>query len=397
MLTNLFLSSTIKDRRDIVFSKSGFHTIKTKYLGGIVTMKKRTALALLLASAILGMTACGTDKPAETSEPAAGGETEETAAETSGEVPFVGGTIYKFDDNFMSYVRRGMETYAKDKINLELVDSQNNQAMQGDQVDTFLAKGAKALAINLVDPKAAPSIIDKASANNVPVIFFNKEPDESAMNSYDKVWFVGTDSKESGIIQGQLVVDAWNANKEAWDKNKDGKIQYVMLKGEPGHPDAEARTSFSISTITDAGIEVEELAIDTGMWDAAKATEKMDAWISSFGDKIEVVLCNNDGMALGSIASLERAGYTGDKALPVIGVDAIPEALEMIKSGKMFGTVLNDSKNQSQATVELARNVALGKDPLEGTSWKFDDKKAVRVPYVAITKDNLNVAEETYQ
>lgn len=355
-------------------------------------MKKRTALALLLATAILGTTACSS-KPAET--PAADGSA--PATETSEELPFVGGTIYKFDDNFMSYVRRGMETYAQDKINLELVDSQNNQAMQGDQVDTFLAKGAKALAINLVDPKAAPSIIDKASANNVPVIFFNKEPDEAAMNSYDKVWFVGTDSKESGIIQGQLVVEAWNANKEKWDKNADGKIQYVMLKGEPGHPDAEARTSFSVSTITDAGIAVEELAVDTGMWDAAKATEKMDAWISSFGDKIELVLCNNDGMALGSIASLERAGYVDDKAVPVIGVDAIPEALEMIKSGKMFGTVLNDSKNQSKATVELARNVAFGKDPLDGTSWKFDEKKAVRVPYIAITNDNLNIAEETYQ
>lgn len=355
-------------------------------------MKKKTALALLLATALLGTTACSS-KPAE--EPAAEGEkTEATATE---ELPFVGGTIYKFDDNFMSYVRRGMETYAKDKINLELVDSQNNQSTQGDQVDAFLAKGAKALTINLVDPKAAPSIIDKASASGVPIIFFNKEPDESAINSYDKAWYVGTDSKESGVIQGKLVVDAWNANKEKWDKNGDGKIQYVLLKGEPGHPDAEARTTFSVSTIKDAGIEVEELAIDTGMWDAAKATEKMDAWISSFGDKIEVVLCNNDGMALGAIASLERAGYVDDKSVPVVGVDAIPEALEMIKSGKMFGTVLNDSKNQAQATIDLARNVAMGKDPLEGTSWKFDEKKAVRVPYVAITKDNLNVAEEAYQ
>jgi methyl-galactoside transport system substrate-binding protein len=262
----------------------------------------------------------------------------------------------------------------------------------------MISKGVKSLAINLVDPKAATSVIEKAKKANLPVVFFNKEPEVSVLKSYDKAWYVGTESKESGILQGSIVVDQWKKNKDKFDKNKDGKIQYVLLKGEPGHPDAEARTKYVIDEVKKAGIEVEELANDTAMWDGAKATEKMDAWLAKQGDKIEFVIANNDGMALGALASLEKAGYfKGDKFMPVVGVDAIPEALTKIKEGKMVGTVLNDAKNQGKATFDLALNAAAGKDVVAGTNWKIDANKAIRVPYVAITKDNLAVAEEAYK
>ncbi|MBA2878454.1 galactose/glucose ABC transporter substrate-binding protein MglB [Anoxybacillus ayderensis] len=346
--------------------------------------KKGFVLSLVVASSMLMATGCNSST--------SGGDSKDDS------LPMVGATIYKFDDNFMSYVRRSMEETAKGKINLMLNDSQNDQSKQIEQIDTLIAKGAKALAINLVDPKAAQTVIDKAKAKNIPVIFFNKEPDANVLASYDKAYYVGTNSAESGIIQGELIAKAWEANKDKYDKNKDGKIQYVLLKGEPGHPDAEARTKYSVETVKQKGIEVEELAMDTAMWDATKATEKMDAWISKFNDKIEFVICNNDAMALGAIASLEKAGYfNGDKFIPVVGVDAIPEALEMIEKGKMIGTVLNDAKNQGKATIELATNAANGKDVLEGTEWKLDETKAVRVPYVAITKENIQVGKDSYK
>lgn len=350
--------------------------------------KKSLASLLIIATMVLG--GCTQQAPQ-------GGSTSGGAA-TTGKLPKIGATIYKYDDNFMSYVRRAIESAAKDKAELSINDSQNDQAKQLEQVDTMISKGVKSLAINLVDPKAAPTVIDKAKKANLPVVFFNKEPEASVLKGYDKAWYVGTESKESGILQGKLVVDQWNKNKDKWDKNKDGKIQYVLLKGEPGHPDAEARTKYVIDTIKAAGINVEELANDTAMWDSAKATDKMDAWLAKQGDKIEFVIANNDGMALGALASLEKAGYfKGDKFMPVVGVDAIPEALTKIKSGQMVGTVLNDAKNQGKATFDLALNAANGKNPTEGTSWKLDENKAVRVPYVAITKDNINVAEDAYK
>ncbi len=316
---------------------------------------------------------------------------------TGGGLPKVGVTIYKFDDNFMSFVRRAIETSAKDRAELILNDSQNDQSKQNEQVEMMISKGVKALAINLVDPQAAPAIISKAQAANLPVVFFNKEPDAAVLQSYDKTWYVGTASAEAGVIQGNIVADAWKANPN-FDRNGDGKLQYVLLKGEPGHPDAEARTKFAVDTIREAGIDVEELELQTGMWDTVKGKELMDAWIAKHGDKIEFVLANNDGMALGAVQSLKANGYfTNDKYLPVVGVDAIPDALDQIKNGLMLGTVLNDAKNQGTAATDLAINAALGKDPLEGTAWKLDENKAVRVPYVAITKDNLAVAEEAYK
>lgn len=350
--------------------------------------KKGLVLSVAMASTLLFAGCSGSTDDDKSSE----------KSDKGSDLPAVGATIYKYDDNFMSYVRRAMETAAEGKVDLMLNDSQNDQSKQIEQIDTLIAKGAKSLAINLVDPKAATTVIDKAKAKDIPVIFFNKEPDAKVLKSYDKAYYVGTTSSESGILQGELIAKAWEENKAAWDKNGDGKIQYVLLKGEPGHPDAEARTKYSVDTIKEKGIEVEELAMDTAMWDAMKATEKMDAWLAKYNEKIEFVIANNDGMSLGAIASLEKAGYfKGDKYMPVVGVDAIPEALEMIEKGKMVGSVLNDAKNQGLATIELATNAANGKDVLAGTEWKLDDNKAVRVPYIIVTKENIQVGKDAYK
>jgi methyl-galactoside transport system substrate-binding protein len=340
-------------------------------------MKKLVAV-LLIMMMVFSLTACATEPEADA-------------------LPTIGVTIYKYDDNFMSFVRRAIETAAEGKATLEMNDSQNSQATQNDQVDTMISKGAKSLAINLVDPQAAEAIIAKAKAADLPVVFFNKEPEATVLASYDKAWYVGTASAEAGVIQGELVAEMWKANPD-WDRNGDGVMSYVLLKGEPGHPDAEARTKFVIETVEAAGIKVEELELQTGMWDSVKGKELMDAWIAKHADAIEMVIANNDGMALGAIQSLNAAGYFGaDKFMPVVGVDAIPDALEEIKAGRMVGTVLNDAKNQGAASFDLALNVALGKDPLEGTAWKFDENKAVRVPYVGVTIDNIEFAEEAYK
>ncbi|KKC99264.1 galactose/glucose ABC transporter substrate-binding protein MglB [Photobacterium halotolerans] len=299
----------------------------------------------------------------------------------------VGVTVYKYDDNFMSVVRQAIEKEANQDGDTRIMmnDSQNSQSMQNDQIDIMLARGVQALAINLVDPAAAPVVISKAKMDDVPVVFYNKEPSAAVLASYDKAYYVGTDSKESGVIQGNLIAKQWKAHPE-WDLNKDGKLQFVMLKGEPGHPDAEARTTYSVKTINDNGIETQQLHMDTGMWDTAMAKDKMDAWISGpNGNKIEVVIANNDGMAMGAVESLKAVGKT---QLPVFGVDALDEALSMIKKGELAGTVLNDAQNQAKATFELARNLANGRSATEGTHWKVVNK-VVRVPYVGVDASTL--------
>ena len=299
----------------------------------------------------------------------------------------IGVTIYKYDDNFMSLMRKEINKEAKVLNDVELLmnDSQNAQSIQNDQVDVLLSKGVKALAINLVDPAAAPTIIGKAKPDNIPVIFFNKDPGAKAIGSYEHAYYVGTDPKESGIIQGDLIAKQWKANP-ALDLNKDGKIQYVLLKGEPGHPDAEARTKYVVEQLNAKGIQTEQLFIDTGMWDAAMAKDKVDAWLSSSkANEIEVIISNNDGMAMGALEAARAHG----KQLPIFGVDALPEVLQLIKKGEIAGTVLNDGVNQGKAVVNLANNLSHGKPATEGTKWELKDR-VVRIPYVGVDKDNLS-------
>lgn len=298
----------------------------------------------------------------------------------------VGVTIYKYDDNFMSILRKDLEGIADKNSAIELLmnDSQNNQSMQNDQVDVMLAKGVKALAINLVDPAAGTTIINKAKSAGIPVVFFNKDPGQKAIDSYDKAYFVGTDPVQSGIIEGDLISKAWKENPK-WDTNGDGKIQYVLLKGEPGHPDAEARTKWVVKEINKDGIETDELFLDSGMWDAAKAKDITTSWLAGPKSKeIEMIISNNDAMAMGANEATKAQG----RKLPIFGVDALPEVLQLIKKGEIAGTVLNDAEGQAQAIYTIVSNLAEGKDATAGTDYKLD-KRYLRVPYVGVDKTNL--------
>ncbi len=305
------------------------------------------------------------------------------------DLPSVGVTIYKFDDTFMTGVRNAINDAAVDVATIEIADSQNNQATQNDQVDLFLTKGVNSLAINPVDRTAAGVIIDKAMGKEIPVVFFNREPLPEDMAKYDKVYYVGAKAEESGTMSGQIIVDYFTANKDA-DRNGDGIIQYVMLKGEPGHQDAELRTEFSIKAIESAGFTVEKVAEDTAMWDRVKGQDKMAAFLAAHGEKIEAVLANNDDMALGAIEALKAAGYFSEgKFMPVVGVDATAPALAALKEGTLLGTVLNDAVNQGKATLLLAAILGAEEEvTADNFPYEITDGKYVWVPYQKVTLEN---------
>ena len=222
----------------------------------------------------------------------------------------------------------------------------------------------------------------------------NREPEEADMQSYDKVWYVGAKAEQSGTLSGEIIADFFKAHPEA-DKNGDGTIQYVMLQGEPGHQDATLRTEYSVKAIEEAGFKTEKLAADTAMWDKAKATDLMKAFITGQSlDKIEAVLCNNDDMALGAIEALKAEGYNKDssdlaKYIPVVGVDATAPALEAMKEGSLLGTVLNDADNQGKATVNVAVAAVNGKEiNEENVGYPITDGKYIWIDYVKVTEDN---------
>lgn len=318
----------------------------------------------------------------------------------------LGAGIYSASDNFNSYIGKAITNACDGIFKTNIEDGQNDQSTQNNQVDTMLAKGASVVAVSVCDVTAAPTLIQKCKdAGNVPIIFFNKEiTDYDVINSYENAYQVTSTGGDYGAsIQAQMVIDYWKEHPEM-DKNGDGKLQLVYLMGDPGHTASQPRCDYLKSTIEDAGIEIDLLAEDTGMWVTAAAKEKMDAWVSKYGDEIECCVAGNDAMALGALSAVEAAGFNTDgeessKYIPIYGIDALPEILSKIESGEITGSVLQDAKTQGQTIVKMAENLTSGKDAVDGIEGVEveEEAKAVRVPYQAITKDNLDLAKSTYE
>lgn len=312
-------------------------------------------------------------------------------AHTTEPLPSLGVAIYKFDDTFMSGVRDAISQSAQGIAHIvRIEDSQNQQALQNDQMDAFLSVPVDALIINPVDRTAAGFIIEKAAktGDGIPVIFCNREPLPEDMSTYGKAYYIGAMAKDSGTMCGEILADYYLSHPEA-DKNGDGVLQYVMLKGEPGHQDAELRTQYSIEALEAAGIRLQRLAEDTGMWDRGKGKEKMASFYAAHGDAIECVLANNDDMALGAIEALQEVGYfQNGKYMPIVSVDATAPALQALQEGTLLGTVLNDAVYQGQAAVELAVLLARGETPNENNcAYPITDGKYIWIPYQKVTRD----------
>ena len=339
-------------------------------------MKKLISLLLVLAMA-LTLVACGgkTEAPAATEAPKAEAAPEAPAAEVT--TYDVGVAIYQYNDNFMTLYRQEIEAYFKTletdtvKYNITMVDSKNDMAEQTNQIDTFITQGMDVIILNLVQTSSAEVLIDKVVGAGIPLILINREPlGDNGDESYEGiinnpgVCYVGADARQSGTYQGEIVL----ALDDKGDVNGNGKVDYVMIIGDPENPDAQYRTEFSIKALTDAGVEVNKLVDNVGNWDQTKGQEIAAAALAQFGDEIDVIFCNNDGMALGAAAAIEAAGRKVGEDIYLLGVDALDECQEMVQAGTMTGTVLNDHIGQSHAAVDAAV-AALNGEALQNYYW----------------------------
>ncbi|MDR2903411.1 MAG: galactose ABC transporter substrate-binding protein [Clostridiales bacterium] len=335
-------------------------------------MKKILALVLTSVMAVTALTACTTTPPeaapteaaateaapTEAAPTEAAPDTEDSADPVAGEpVTYnVGVSIYKFDDNFMTLYRQEIESYFKSletdtvKYNVTIVDGKGDMAEQTNQVDTFIAQGVDVLVMNLVQSSSAATITQKAKDAGIPVVYINREPSEDDMLAWENICYVGADARQSGTFQGEIVRDLDTKG----DADGDGVVRYVMIMGDPENIDAQHRTNFSIKALEDAGIEVEKLFEQRGDWEQAKGQELAATALAQFGDKVDVIFCNNDGMALGAYQAIVAAGRTVNEDIYLLGVDALEECKEMIANGEMTGTVLNDHIGQSHTAVDAA-------------------------------------------
>lgn len=378
-------------------------------------MKRKVISTLLAAAMVCSLAACGssdtttsdtTDTSGTTQESSSGAASEGTAdtEETASSGENVNATVIwrAFDDQFQSGFRIIMESQAEELggITLDMQDAANDVSTANNKLDAALTKGTDVVAICAPDRESTETMAQKCDADGVPAVFFNMEPMESTMESYDNIWYVGAEAAQSGEMCAQALINYWNENTEIADKNGDGVLQLVILQGEIGQQDVQLRTQAYEDTLKAQGIDYEILAMDTANWDQAQALDKMNAWITAYGiDGIEGVLCNNDSMAMGAVQACINNGYnSGDpeKFVPIVGIDANIDALEAMKAGSLLGTVLNDRQNQSIAIINVIKAVNAGQEITEdvvGVDCTVDGKY-IWVPYVIVDESNLDATLE---
>lgn len=301
----------------------------------------------------------------------------------SADNPNIGVVVGSFDDSWRTSLRNELYKMAQNKYNISIWDGSGSQAVENKKIDALIKNKVDVLAVNLVESSAAPEVIEKAKKAEIPVVFFNVEPSYENLKKWDKVYYVGAKAEQSGIIQGNMLVDYFKTHPTT-----DGSIHYIMIKGPEAHQDALLRTKYSIETMESAGFKMEKVGEDIAMWDRDKAHEKMEKFLQSSENKIDCVIANNDDMALGAIDALKNGGYfNGGKYIPVVGVDATGGAINAVKAGTLLGTVLNDAESQGKAIYELASILAKGKTPTkQNFSNEITSDKYIWIDYKEVTQ-----------
>lgn len=304
----------------------------------------------------------------------------------------VGVTYYDQSDTYLNELigifKESLKEIESDKLEVSVTiqDAAGVQKNQNDQVEELLDEGCNILCVNLVDRADPSEIIDLAREREVPIIFFNREPVAEDLHQWDKLYYVGADAKQSGKLQGELAVEMIEANSQI-DKNKDGKIQYVVLEGEMGHQDAIIRTENAVNTLKENGIEVEKLSCKIANWNRAQAQNRMEQIIGEYQNKIELVLGNNDDMALGAVDTYKKLNYTSAALPAFLGIDGTEAGLQGVENQELWGTVYNDKEGQAKAMAELSAALITG-EGMENISFK--NERYVYLPYYKVNSENVS-------
>ncbi|MFR6735295.1 MAG: substrate-binding domain-containing protein [Blautia wexlerae] len=279
----------------------------------------------------------------------------------------VGVITYTQDDPFINGLTDELKAQLKAMENKErriIVSTKSgndDQQEQNEKVEEMIDAGCDVLCINLVDRTAPSRIIRMARNEDIPVIFFNREPVREDLMQWEKLYYVGCDAEQSGIMQGEIAAEYINSHPEV-DKNEDGKIQYVLLEGEAGHQDAISRTEYSVKTLMKNDVILEKLSYQLADWNRGQAENRMNRLISQYGKEIELVISNNDEMALGAVEAYRTVGYAREDWPVIFGIDGLEDALKAVKAGEMQGSILNDRVDQAKEMAKMAVKLFEGED-----------------------------------
>jgi D-xylose transport system substrate-binding protein len=262
----------------------------------------------------------------------------------------------------------------------EIIYSNADQdaAKQQSQAEAALTNGAKVMVLDPVDSASAGAMVQKAKAQNVPVISY----DRLILNA-DVDYYISFDNEKVGQLQGTALVDKLKAD------SKSGSI--VMINGAPTDNNAKLFKQGAHSVIDSSGFKVAK-EYDTPDWSPDKAQTEMEQAITAVGKTGFVgVYAANDGTAGGAIAAMKGQGIK--PIPPVTGQDAELAAVQRLLTGEQFMTVYKAIKPEAEGAAQLAVDLVNGKTTSDAAKDKVNngqkDVPSVLLEPVAVTKDNI--------
>jgi len=331
--------------------------------------------------------------------------------------PVIGALIRNLDEQFVADYASNLKVLAqKAGVELKLLDSRSDQATQLDQLNTLLTQGVKFFVIVPNQTEATEQMAKAILAQGGGAAFSNIQPSVAALKVGKTFFLASSPESVAGQIQADIIDNYFKKNPKKLAAGK--TINALMLLGQLGHPAQKYRTDAVLAGLKAKGYKVNIIAQDTANWKPDEAQQKMDAWIAAYNGKFNIVITNNDGMALGAVESLLTAKYVDDPKdltkdtdgdgtvlkVPVLGVDATQVALKSMSEHKLFATVLQDSVGQSSTAFELALAMAQGKykpgfvawglkpETTPGAEAPANDASVIGqcylVPFKAVTLDN---------
>jgi methyl-galactoside transport system substrate-binding protein len=290
--------------------------------------------------------------------------------------PYVSLFVYDLSDTFMNSLQSAIIANLAGvyDCNNPAYDAGGKQSVQNEEFVEELESGrSRAMVMNTVDRLASSALIEKAEAKNVPLVFINREPLKSDIEKDDwakeNCFYVGGNPTSEGSEQAEIADGFFGGfssfGTSRYDKNKDGKVQVAILKGEEGHQDSEARTASCISKLQGLGYTLEIVATTYCNWKRDLAYEAT----KNLADKgVELLFANNDEMALGAIQALQEENASSsvagtsfqEKNYPLVGCDGTTAGKAAVKDGFMIGTVLNDAETQAKVVTDLLHYIISG-------------------------------------
>ncbi|AHY07004.1 sugar ABC transporter substrate-binding protein [Serratia plymuthica] len=272
---------------------------------------------------------------------------------TSALAETIGVSMAYFDQNFLTIIRHSIDKEAKARgITVQFEDARGDVGRQTDQVQSFISAGVDAIIVDPVNSAGTPAITKLVTKAGIPLVYVNRTPGDSKLPS--GVVFVGSDEKESGTLQMEELARLANY-----------KGNVAIMIGNLTDAGALQRTK-DVEQVVAKYPNMKVVQKQSANYSRSEGMDLMMNWVTN-GESIDIVAANNDEMAIGAIMALQQAGKRDSKVL-IGGIDATPDGLKALSSGKMQVTVFQDAVGQGKASVDVAQRMIKG-EKLEPYYW----------------------------